>query len=149
MYRIYLDTCCFNRPFDDQSQPRVKREAEAVLAILQRIGAGDWRLVGGDVLEQELEVIPDPEQRIDLLGLVRKAALRVSRTDALVKRAAALMRMGFTHFDALHVASAESAGADVLLTTDDGLRKRARRLRDDLMVLVEDPVTWLNEVRER
>jgi len=24
--RIYLDNCCFNRPYDDQSQPRVRFE---------------------------------------------------------------------------------------------------------------------------
>ena len=27
--RIYLDVCCLNRPFDDQSQDRVRLDAEA------------------------------------------------------------------------------------------------------------------------
>jgi hypothetical protein len=35
--RVYLDNCCFNRPFDDQSQARVRLEAEAKLEIQQRI----------------------------------------------------------------------------------------------------------------
>jgi hypothetical protein len=35
--RIYLDNCCFNRPFDDQSQTRVRLEAEAKLEIQRRI----------------------------------------------------------------------------------------------------------------
>lgn len=26
---VYLDLCCFNRPFDDQSHPRVQLETEA------------------------------------------------------------------------------------------------------------------------
>lgn len=30
--RVYLDICSFKRPFDDQSQPRIHLEAEAVLA---------------------------------------------------------------------------------------------------------------------
>lgn len=35
--RVYLDNCCFNRPFDDQSQARVRLEAEARLEIQQRV----------------------------------------------------------------------------------------------------------------
>ena len=32
--RVYLDMCCLKRPFDDQSQPRVRLGAEAVLSLL-------------------------------------------------------------------------------------------------------------------
>ena len=28
---IYLDVCCLNRPFDDQTQERIRLESEAVL----------------------------------------------------------------------------------------------------------------------
>ncbi|MDR0764761.1 MAG: hypothetical protein LBE65_04120 [Synergistaceae bacterium] len=31
--RVYLDNCCYNRPFDDLSQDRVYLEAEAVMAV--------------------------------------------------------------------------------------------------------------------
>ena len=34
MISIYLDVCCLNRPFDDQSQPRIHLESEAILTIL-------------------------------------------------------------------------------------------------------------------
>ena len=34
MMAIYLDTCCLNRPFDDQTQDRIRLEAEAVILIL-------------------------------------------------------------------------------------------------------------------
>ena len=34
MTRIYLDVCCLNRPFDDQSQPRIRLESETILIIL-------------------------------------------------------------------------------------------------------------------
>jgi hypothetical protein len=42
MWKIYLDTCCLNRPFDDRSQERVRREAEAVLTVLARLATRDW-----------------------------------------------------------------------------------------------------------
>ena len=31
--RIYLDNCCFNRPYDDQSQLRISLETQAKLYI--------------------------------------------------------------------------------------------------------------------
>ena len=37
--RIYLDNCCLNRPFDDQSKMRIRLEAEAVLFIQGKIAA--------------------------------------------------------------------------------------------------------------
>ena len=41
--RIYLDNCCFNRPFDDQGQTRVRLETEAKLCIQENI-RGDSRV---------------------------------------------------------------------------------------------------------
>ena len=32
--KLYLDTCCYNRPFDDQTQERIHLESEAILTIL-------------------------------------------------------------------------------------------------------------------
>ncbi|WP_373529089.1 hypothetical protein [Nostoc sp.] len=45
-FLIYLDVCCLNRPFDDQTQERIFLEAEAVLRILAIVQMGDWRLQG-------------------------------------------------------------------------------------------------------
>jgi len=35
--KIYLDACCLNRPFDDQSQARIRVESEIIIFILSRI----------------------------------------------------------------------------------------------------------------
>ena len=60
---IYFDTCCLNRPYDDQSQPRIQLEAAAVLAILERVTAGDVQLASSSVLQFEIHRRPDPAQR--------------------------------------------------------------------------------------
>jgi hypothetical protein len=44
------------------------------------------------------------------------------------------------------IACAESAGAEVFLTTDDGLRLRALREANKLSVHVENPAKWYAEV---
>ena len=42
--RVYLDTCVYNRPFDDQAQPRVGLETLAFSVILQMIEDGSVAL---------------------------------------------------------------------------------------------------------
>jgi len=51
MTSVYLDVCCLNRPYDDQAQPRIHLEAEAVLIILARCRAGDWTRMSSDVVD--------------------------------------------------------------------------------------------------
>ena len=38
--KIYLDMCCFNRPYDDQTQQRIQFEAAAKLTIQSLIVDG-------------------------------------------------------------------------------------------------------------
>ena len=33
MMKIYLDNCCFNRPYDDQTQIRISLETQAKLYV--------------------------------------------------------------------------------------------------------------------
>jgi len=35
--RVYLDNCCYNRPYDDQTQMRINLETQAKLYIQQLI----------------------------------------------------------------------------------------------------------------
>ena len=35
--RVYLDNCCYNRPYDDQSQLRIELETKAKLFVQQLI----------------------------------------------------------------------------------------------------------------
>jgi hypothetical protein len=58
--KIYLDTCCLSRPFDDQTQERIKLESEAVLVVLARFERGDWEWFGSDVLMDEIDQMRDP-----------------------------------------------------------------------------------------
>jgi hypothetical protein len=67
--RIYLDVCCLNRPFDDQSQERIRLEAEAVLLILRRIKAGEWQWIGSPVVTAEIRQTPDLERQQAMLSL--------------------------------------------------------------------------------
>jgi predicted nucleic acid-binding protein len=146
--KLYLDVCCLNRPFDDQTQDRIRLEAEAVLLVLTRLEAGDWEWVGSEVLDFEIERTPDlgRQARVKLLMTAVRHLIVVGPRD--VTRAQQLEGLGFQPFDALHLACAERGDVDVFLSTDDRLVRRAARVADQLRVRVSNPLSWLAEVLE-
>ncbi len=146
MTKIYLDTCCLNRPFDDQTQERIRLEAEAVLAILSRIEKGEWDWIGSEVLVDEIEQTPDTQKlsRARLLSGFIKQVVEIGEKET--KRADELQREGFQVFDALHLACAESSKADVFLSTDDRLLKLAKKVSKRLKIQVMNPLAWVEEM---
>ena len=73
---------------------------------------------------------------------------KIEVDDAVTHRAKEIMQLGFKLYDALHIACAEIAKADVMLTTDDRLLRRALRFNNVLQVVVENSVTWLMNVTQ-
>lgn len=56
--RVYLDNCCYNRPFDDQNQLRIRIEAEAKLGIQNMILAKKVELGGPTSSTLRMNQIP-------------------------------------------------------------------------------------------
>ena len=56
------------------------------------------------------------------------------------------VQLGFKAYDALHIACAEAGNADILLTTDDRLLRKAASKRSMLQVRLQNPILWLLEV---
>ena len=146
MTKIYLDNCVLNRPFDDQSQERVRLETEAILLLLSRIERKDWAWIGSHALEIEIDQAPDAEQRSRLRRVTEFVSLTIEIGEQELKRAGKLQDLGFVGFDAVHLACAESGKVDVFLTTDDRLLKLAKKLIKKLYVKVENPLDWMKEM---
>lgn len=139
-----MDVCCWNRPFDDQTQTRVHLEAEAVLAVVLEIERDRCRLLHSEVVDLEIANASDVERRERLQTLIpRHHYIRCD--EAISARASELEQRGFAGIDALHLACAESAGADIFLTTDDQLSRRAARLSGFLQVRVANPLAWMQD----
>ena len=145
MAKIYLDACCLNRPYDDQTQERIRLEAEAVLLLLNRFHIEVDHWVSSDVVIYEIGLTPDHERRRRVLSLSRyqHSVIKVGVEEE--GRAEALQNLGLKAVDSLHTACAEKAGCDVLLTTDDQLLRAAHRHAAELRVRVMNPVDWLRE----
>jgi predicted nucleic acid-binding protein len=145
--KLYLDTCCLNRPLDDKSQALVAVEAEAVLAILALCESGTASLVSSDALLFEVERTPSRQRKAfvsDALGL---AATTILLTTEIEHRARDLASRGFAALDALHLASAEAAGADYFCTCDVRLFKKAHS-QNDLSVAVRTPLELVQEIMQ-
>jgi predicted nucleic acid-binding protein len=143
--RVYLDICGLKRPFDDQTQPRIRLEADAVLELL---AAPPERLTFVHAAAQDLENAQNPiawraARVADWLATVPRAE---TKAEDLARRTQELMTVGLRNFDAFHVACAEFANADVCATTDDRLLDFGKRHAGLLGVRVIDVVTLAREV---
>jgi predicted nucleic acid-binding protein len=143
--KIYLDACALNRLTDDQSQPRIRAEAEAVEGALQRVSRGEAEWKASIVLEAEIRRNPNGEGRNDALRLLALAGELFRPHRVSIERAIALEALGYGAFDALHLACAEQAAVDVLLTTDDRFIKQASRRLGNPTIQVSNPLKWLQE----
>jgi hypothetical protein len=140
---IYLDTCALNRLTDDLTQPRVRREAEALSRVFDLISAGKERWIASTVLEDELSQNADPIRRLDNLKLLTAASLIIAPSDATLLHANTLTRLGFAAYDALHLATAQQADAEWLLTTDDRFLSMAIRKTNNRHPELINPVDYL------
>jgi predicted nucleic acid-binding protein len=144
--KIYLDVCCLNRPFDDQTQDRIHLETEAILSILNHSRTAGWSVIGSDAIDYEISKMPDNDKRlmVQILSTMHDAHVRVDA--GVERRAVELKRAGLKPMDALHVACAEKGKAEILLTTDDNLLSKALKNQRTLKVKVENPLRWVMEV---
>ncbi len=142
---IYLDNCCYNRPFDDQTQERIHLESEVILTVLKMGQMKKVVIAGSEILELEMSRMQDENKKQKVIDLYRVADLHIPYTESIKKRSADIMSISKIHaFDSLHIASAEEANADVFLTTDDRLEKMTEKLK--LGTKVINPLRFAWEV---
>jgi predicted nucleic acid-binding protein len=144
--KVYLDVCCFNRPFDDQGQARIRAESEAVERILAAADEGRVENVGSEMLRIEAARAKDSERRRRVRALLPTKLLALD--DAIAHRARELIALGFRAADAVHTAAAEALGADALLTTDDRLERAGKRLEGRLRVRVANVLSFYREFKD-
>jgi predicted nucleic acid-binding protein len=140
MPRIYLDACALIRLFDNGSQARVRAESHAVEEFFTLVFQGTVKWVVSEVLEAEILNNPYSDERPEVLELLASSAERIILTDEAFQRADALEKLGHGAFDAMHLASAEQAHVDGLLTTDDRFIRRVRRGLGNSATTIENPV---------
>lgn len=113
--KLYLDLCCFNRPFDDQSSPKVRLETEAKLEIQEQVRSGQVELVWSYILEFENSRNPNWNNKQSI-----KAWEKI----------------------ALHLACAKIADCDYFLATDQGILSKRVKFPE---IKILNPIEYIIE----
>ena len=143
---IYLDNCCYNRPYDDQGYLSVQLETQSKIYIQNKIRDGIYELATSEVLVFEIDNMP---------FLARKSAIRSfieentsvhigpSLKSAVIERAHIIMETGIKYKDACHIASAILAHCQYFITTD----KRVLKYRTEDIIII-NPIDFVREMED-
>ena len=126
--KIYLDNCCYNRPYDDQSQLRISLETQAKLYIQDLIRQQKLDLVSSYVLWYENSQNPFEIRKRAISEFIQKNTIEyidIDKAEEIKCKADDIMKTGVKTKDAYHVACAIYANCDYFFTTDDRLLKYA------------------------
>jgi len=141
--KIYFDTCCYNRPYDNPKDAPSVAETIAIMTIIELARIAGYRICGSAVVAFELENIPDAALKADVMGFyaatVNDIAVMAAEDYA---RALLLQADGVDVVDSQHLAAAESAGVDYLITTDAKFERVVAR-KNLSKVKVINPLTYL------
>jgi len=138
--RVYLDNCCLNRPFDDQSLLAIRLETEAKLDIQEKIKSGHLSLGWSYLLDFENNVNPFLERRVEIQRWKEVADSFVNETEEILIKMNELTVIGLKPLDALHVACAVSLQCQYFLTVDKDILKKMTEYSE---IKITNPVNFI------
>lgn len=144
---IYLDNCCFNRPYDDQSYVSVNLETEAKLAIQELLSDNKLSLLWSFILDFENNANPDEIIRDEIFLWRKKASSIIFNNDTLIIKAKKLKELGFGNKDALHLPAAIEGKADYFITVDKRILNKKNYVNDVVIFNPIDFISFLEEVK--
>ena len=140
-YRIYLDNCCFNRPYDDQTQLKIYLETQAKLHIQSLVYEKKIELVWSFILTFE--------NSQNIFGAKKNAISKwknfsssfVEKSEEIRLTAKDIMTTGIKAADAAHVACAIAGNCDYFITVDKRLLKY-----QDKRIIICNPIEFINHI---
>jgi predicted nucleic acid-binding protein len=143
--KVYLDLCVYNRPFDDQWQPRIVVETVEFMFLLEKAINKEMTIINSFVLEYENSKSPLIDRRDKIEDLLKIASEYVRYSERLENRAEEIEKRGFMAMDALHIACAEAAKSDFFITCDDLLLRKGKANKDKLKVRIVGLMEFFSE----
>ena len=141
--KIYLDNCCFNRPFDDQTQLRIRLEAEAKLSIQAEILNGKYELAWSYILDFENAQNPFEQRKETIRNWREIAYIDIDENEKIIKLAEQIAVTGIKPKDSLHIACAIIGGCEYFITTDTKILNKSI----DGITLI-DPIGFIRLVED-
>jgi len=143
--KIYMDNCCYNRPFDEQDQNLIILETEAKLIVQGKIKQGVHSLVWSFMLDSENDENLSEEKR-ESIGLWKKIATEYcTATPDILENGREYMKLGLQHKDAIHLACAVKHKCNYLITTDRKFKNKNHLVPE---IEIVNPMTFILETEE-
>ena len=146
MLKIYLDNCCYNRPYDEQIQDLIRLETEAKLIVQDRIKRGWYSLVWSYILESENDENPSGDKHEAIQAWKYIASEYCPASDEIISKAKDFATFGLKHKDAIHLACAMKHKCDYLLTMD---KKFLNKSKHFLEISIMNPIAFLLETEDK
>ena len=146
MIKLYLDNCCYNRPYDDQENFNVALETQCKIQIQDRIRAGKYSLVSSFILTYESDSSPYESRKASINQFITeftKQYVGIEHRDYIEAEAYKIMQTGIKFKDACHVVCAILAKCDYFISTD----KRLLKYQSSQIRLV-NPIQFIIETEE-
>jgi len=124
--KIYLDNCCYNRPFDDFTIGKNGIEANAKLYIQSLVKYKSIALYYSFMSQVEIDDSPFEESKEYILDFIEANATGFVGTKRLAEielLADEIMNTGIKKKDATHLACSIIANCDYFITTDKRVLK--------------------------
>ena len=142
-YKIYLDIYTYNRPFDIQTQFKIRLETEAKLFIQEGIRNGVYDMVWSYMHDFENNTSPYEEKKHSIGAWKALANEYCPSSDDILKAGQEITKLGIKPKDALHIACAVSLGCDYFITTDKGiLNKTVENIK------IVNPIDFIRETED-
>lgn len=118
------------------------------MIILQRFTSGKNVWLSSEVVDQEVNNIPDLDRKYKINGFLTKVSQNLSLDVKSKKYAIELLKYGFSPMDALHLSLAELNGCEAFFSTDDFILRKCRTINPPLRMRVLNPAIWIMELND-
>jgi predicted nucleic acid-binding protein len=125
MYRLYLDNCSFNRPYDDLSLLKNYIEAEAKTYIQKEILQGNFELAWSYVMDYEVSFNPFSDRKNQIIKWKNIAIIDISESEKIISTANDIRKKKIKPKDSLHLACALEAKCHYFITTDNKILNKS------------------------
>lgn len=141
--KLYLDNCCFNRPYDNQEDIKIQIETQAKLLIQTKIKENQYSLVWSYILELENKHNPYFERKIEISKWRSFAIENIQENHYIIERMNQFILLGLKPLDALHVSCANESNCQYFITVDRGILKKKHLITS---IKIVNPIEFIYEI---
>ena len=146
MLKLYLDNCCYNRPFDDLTNQKNYIESQAIIVILDLYKKNNLEIYKSKILDYEISQMKDITKKNKILDVYSSIKSNyIDTTNEIIDKAEKFRKYNIKQKDALHIAFAECGNLDYFLTVDKILINATSKIKD-LKIKVINPIEFIMEV---